>query len=318
MILDEILDATRRRVEAAKETTPPAELARRAERAALARRLARRERLVFGEGEGRRAAVPLTPDGTGRFSAALRARRAEGRLALVAEVKRASPSAGRFPGARRGPAALARAYAAGGAAALSVLTEPHFFGAKPGDLPAAGAASGLPVLCKDFVLDPYQVDLALLLGADAVLLILAALDDRSLRALVRRAAELGLEALLEVHDERELERALLAGGRLVGVNNRDLRTFATDLALAERLLPRLRAAAPPGPGGILALAESGIRTPDDARRMAEAGADAVLVGEALVASTDPRAAASALAQVRAPGRRTAAGAPRPARAATGE
>lgn len=297
MILDEILRAAHRRVEEAKLRVPPATLARRAERAALARRLARRERAVLS-GQGARLGRPAEAGaGRGPFSAALAARRAAGRLALVAEVKRASPSAGTFAGAGRGPAALARAYAAGGAAALSVLTEPEFFRAKPEDLPAAQAASGLPVLRKDFVVDPYQVDEACLMGADAVLLILAALGEDALAALIRRARELGLEPLLEVHDERELDRALAAGAWLVGVNNRDLRTFETDLGVAERLLGRLRAQAGARAGDILAVAESGIRSPEDARRMAEAGADAALVGEALVTAEDPEAFARALSQV---------------------
>jgi indole-3-glycerol phosphate synthase len=202
-------------------------------------------------------------------------------LSVIAEIKRRSPSRGDLD-PDLDPARLAASYQEGGASALSVLTEPHFFSGSDADLARARAACDLPVLRKDFTLVPAQVWEARVIGADAVLLIVAALDDPTLRRLLETADEAGLAALVEVHDEEEAERAVEAGARLVGVNNRDLRTFTVDLAVAEKLAPALVDVP-------TKVAESGIAGPDDARRMAAAGYDAVLVGEWLVTRGDPRA-----------------------------
>jgi indole-3-glycerol phosphate synthase len=204
---------------------------------------------------------------------------AGGPVRVVAEVKRASPSAGAIR-AGLDAAAQARRYAEAGAAAISVLTDGPGFGGSLADLAAARAAVDVPLLRKDFVLDRYQLLEARAHGADAALLIVAALEPDALRRLLSAAAELGLAALVEVHDEGELESALAAGARIVGVNNRNLRTFAVDLAVSERLLPLL----PPAVRGV---AESGVRTADDARRLRRAGAANLLVGEALVRAADP-------------------------------
>ena len=200
-------------------------------------------------------------------------------LAVVAEVKRRSPSRGDLA-PDLDPAAVGKAYAAGGARALSVLTDVEFFGGSAADLAAARAASGLPTLRKDFTVGPADVCDARLMGADAVLLIAAALADPELGDLLALATRLGLDALVEVHDEVELSRALSAGAVLVGVNQRDLATFAVDRDRAARLAPAI-------PPGVVAVAESGVRGPDDARRLAEAGYEAVLVGESLVTAPDP-------------------------------
>ena len=222
------------------------------------------------------------------FAGALR--RPDGCLAVIAEIKRRSPSKGVLAPDLE-PAGTARCYAAGGAAALSVLTDGPWFGGSLDDLASAREAVALPVLRKDFTLDPLQVVEARAAGADAVLLITAALpDDAALAELAAAAAELGLGALVEVDDEAGLERAVQAGARIVGVTNRDLRTFGEDLSTAERLAARI-------PDGVVSVAESAIRSPADARRMAEAGFDAVLVGEALVRSPDAEAAVSALASI---------------------
>jgi indole-3-glycerol phosphate synthase len=206
--------------------------------------------------------------------------------AVIAEIKRRSPSRGDLaPGLD--PAALAGAYERGGAACLSVLTDVEFFGGSPADLAAARAACGLPVLRKDFTVDERDVADARLMGADAVLLIAAALDDGPLARCVALAGDLGLDALVEVHDEAELGRALAVGARLVGVNCRDLTTFEVDRDLPERLAPAL-------PADVVAVAESGIRHEADAARMAAAGYAAVLVGESLVTSADPAAAVGRL------------------------
>jgi indole-3-glycerol phosphate synthase len=174
----------------------------------------------------------------------------------------------------------------GGAACLSVLTDVGFFGGSQGDLQEARQACRLPVLRKDFTVDARDVVDARLMGADAVLLIVAALDDGELRRFAALAAELGLAALVEVHDEAELDRALGAGASLLGVNGRDLRTFAVDLAVFDRLAGRM-------PAGVVRVAESGLRGAEDARRVADAGYDAVLVGESLVTSADPEPAVGA-------------------------
>ena len=200
---------------------------------------------------------------------------------VIAEVKRASPSAGAIR-ADLDAVAQARAYGAAGAAAISVLTEGPGSGGSLADLAAIRDAVQVPLLRKDFVLDRYQLIEARAHGADAALLIVAALEEAALRRLVEACAELGLGALVEVHDEREIEAALRVGARLIGVNNRDLDTFAVDLAVSERLLPRL-------PADVRAVAESGVRTADDARRLRRAGAANLLVGEALVRAVDPGA-----------------------------
>jgi len=202
--------------------------------------------------------------------------------AVIAEMKRASPSRGLIRAAYD-PAAFARAYAAAGAAALSVLTDERFFRGSLADLAAAREASGLPCLRKDFVVDPYQVAEARAWGADAVLLIVAAVPTALGRELLAAAADAGLDVLVEVHTEAELAWAADAGAALVGVNNRDLATFTVSLETFERLAPQ----APPG---ALLVAESGMRSSADLRRMAAAGARAVLVGEAFMDAPDPGAA----------------------------
>lgn len=202
-------------------------------------------------------------------------------LSVIAEVKRRSPSRGDIqPGLD--PSAQAAAYAAGGAAAVSVLTESRHFGGSLADLEAVRAQVRLPVLRKDFLLMPAQVWEARVVGADAVLLIVAALDDDELRRLLTVTEEAGMTALVEIHDEREAERALAAGAGVVGVNNRDLRTFTVDVGVAARLAPMLTEAE-------VRVAESGIDSGAAAASMAAAGYDAVLVGEALVRSADPAA-----------------------------
>jgi len=216
------------------------------------------------------SAVPPPRDFTGALKG--------GGLTCIAEIKRRSPSKGDLdPGLQ--PDLVAKEYVAGGAACLSVLTDGEFFGGSAGDLAAARQASGLPVLRKDFTVQEADIFDARLMGADAVLLIVAALDDNELRRCAARADELGLAALVEVHDEQEIDRALAAGSRLVGVNQRDLRTFTVDHARACRLAARI-------PPGVTAVAESGIRDAADARRLAEAGYDAILVGESLVRAGD--------------------------------
>lgn len=213
--------------------------------------------------------------------------RAGATMALVAEIKRQSPS--------KGPLApdldvdeMASAYERGGAAALSVLTDRPFFAGSLDDLRGARGATGLPILRKDFTIDTVQLFEARTAGADAVLVVAAAVpDDGLLRELRVVAEDLGMAALVEVDGEGSLERALASGATLVGVTNRDLRTFDEDLTVAERLGPRL-------PPDATTVAESGIGGPADARRMAEAGFDALLVGEALVRAAQPEAACRAL------------------------
>jgi indole-3-glycerol phosphate synthase len=214
--------------------------------------------------------------------------RARGELAVIGEVKRRSPSVGVIDDAVD-PASRALAYAQAGAAGISVLTEVDHFGGSLADLVAVAGSVQVPVLRKDFVVEAGQVDEAAAAGADAVLLIAALHARGSLDELVARAHELRLEVLLEVHDERELELALGTRADLVGINNRDLRTFRVDLATTERLAPIARDA------GRVVVAESGVRDPADARRMHECGVDAVLVGEALMRAHDPAGALRALA-----------------------
>jgi indole-3-glycerol phosphate synthase len=215
------------------------------------------------------------------FEDALRtaAAAATGYPAVIAEVKRRSPSQGPLAPDLL-PAALAQAYEAGGATCLSVLTDRDFFGAEPGDLIEARGACSLPILRKDFTVGPADVCDAVLMGADAVLLIAAVLDDAELADLHGLAHELRIDPLVEVHDEAEAERALAVGATLIGVNQRDLATFAVDRARADRMASVL-------PDHVVRVAESGITGPDDARRLGQAGYHAVLVGETLVRSVDP-------------------------------
>ena len=205
---------------------------------------------------------------------------------VIAEHKRRSPSRGAIR-EDLAPGAVCLAYQDAGAVALSVLTDEDFFGGQLSHLGEARASSGLPLLRKDFVVDPYQVWEARAAGADAVLLIVAALSDAELRSLLTEASAAGLEALVEVHDRPELERALLAGARIVGVNNRDLKTLAVTLGTSIGLAPHI-------PDGVVAVAESGIRTGGDIRRLRDAGYDAFLVGEHLMTAPEPGAALRAL------------------------
>ena len=206
---------------------------------------------------------------------------ARGRPAVIAEIKRASPSKGllRDPFL---PAAIARSYAAAGACCRSVLTDRDFFQGHEDYLQEARAACELPVLRKDFIIDPYQVYEARLIGADCILLIVAALDDATLLELARLATDLDLDVLVEVHDAGELEQALASGAALIGINNRDLRTFETRLDTTLNLLPQI-------PAGRTVITESGIRAPADVALMRAHGVHAFLVGEAFMRAPDPGA-----------------------------
>jgi len=248
-ILDEILRVKRNEVALRKRERPFAELRSAAERAP-------------------------TP---GDFVAALRVPG----LSLIAEVKRASPSKGVLR-ETLDPARLARTYADSGAAAVSVLTDHEFFQGSLDDLRAVREGVDLPVLRKDFIFDPYQVVEARAAGADVVLLIVAVLADEALASLYELTCKLGMAALVEVHDERELERALAIEPRVVGVNNRDLRTFTVDLTTTARLRGRV-------PDDIVLVTESGIHSRTDVEQLEAMGADAMLVGEALVCAPDVRA-----------------------------
>ena len=210
-------------------------------------------------------------------------------FSVIAEVKRRSPSKGAID-ADLDPVELARAYERGGAAALSVLTDADHFGGSPDDLAAARAAVHIPVLRKDFTVSAADVCDARIMGADAVLLIVAALDDVELSEFHALARELGLDVVVEVHDENELDRAMALDPRIIGVNQRDLVTFAVDTERAVRLAPRI-------PPGVVRVAESGIGGPDDAEPLVAAGYDAVLVGESLVRSPDRALAVRALRAV---------------------
>jgi len=207
-------------------------------------------------------------------------------VAVIAEVKRRSPSKGSLA-TIPDPAELAAAYAEGGARIISVLTEQRRFGGSLADLAAVRAAVDIPVLRKDFIVSPYQVHEARAYGADLVLLIVAALEQNVLDALLDRVESLGMTALVEVHTEEEADRALEAGAKLIGVNARNLHTLEVDRSTFGRIAPGL-------PSGVLKVAESGVRGPGDLITYAGWGADAVLVGEGLVTSGDPRAAVSML------------------------
>ena len=224
----------------------------------------------------RRAADAPAPRG---FRAALETKIGESRLAVIAEIKRASPSRGII---RHDfdPSRIAAGYERGGAAALSVLTDREFFQGAPEHLRAARAATALPVLRKDFLIDPWQLHEARAMGADCVLLIVAALDDGALRELAELAGEVGLDTLVEVHEEAELERALRLPAPLLGINNRDLRTFETSLATTKRLAARI-------PADRLTVTESGIAAREDVADLRAHGIHAFLVGEAFMSAPHP-------------------------------
>jgi indole-3-glycerol phosphate synthase len=233
-----------------------------------------RARIARADADHLRTLAAAAPPPRG-FAAAVAA---PGR-SVIAEIKRRSPSRGPLaPGLDA--AAQAKRYAAGGAAAISVLTEPSHFDGSLDDLIDVTNGVGLPVLRKDFLLDPAQVWESRAAGADAVLLIVAVLEKGDLTALLRAAADAGLDALVEVHDEAEAETAVAAGATLIGVNNRDLTTFAVDLGVAERLAPLVVV------NGSVTVAESGVSDPAGADRMWALGYDAILVGEALVTTDD--------------------------------
>jgi indole-3-glycerol phosphate synthase len=247
VILDEIVAHKRQEVAASRQAVPLEVVRRRALAAPRARDFA--------------AAVTGPP------------------VRIIAEVKRASPSAGAIrPDAD--PASTAVRYQEAGAAAVSVLTDRRYFAGSPEDLRAVRAAVTLPVLRKDFIVEAYQVYEARALGADAVLLIAGTVAPGDLAALGGLARELGMTALFEVHTEAHVDVALAAGARVIGINNRDLRTLRVDLDTTRRVRPRI-------PAGVVVISESGVETPDDVRRVCAAGVDAILVGTALMVHRDP-------------------------------
>lgn len=234
--------------------------------------LQRRKALVPGQDQFERAVAAYTPKD---FAGALR----KPHLAVIAEMKQRTPTMGVLAEDYR-PADLAHVYTDGGAAAISVLTHMAGFGGRPEHVMAARAATDLPILRKDFVTDPFEVAEARAAGADAVLLIVAALGRVRLAELLAVTRSRGIAALVEVHDEAETRLAVELGAALIGINHRDLQTFEVDLGLTERLRTLI-------PSGAVVVAESGIHSADEARRVREAGADAILVGEELMRSSDP-------------------------------